>query len=142
MSILREHYQTDTVDDQIIDTAADCPVNEENESYVPHSRAVVQHFLERGGLLQLEVMWRQHFLDTMEPRHLPPLWSVHHQNDRLESKAAENRIDQAQYKLATQGVSHSQHLDLEAYRATKQAQLGVNPDIDCDNDDSDSNNSG
>ena len=133
LTVLREHYQTHTVDDQIIDMAADCPVNEENENYVPHSRAVVQHFLERGGLLELEVMWRQHFLETMKPRHLPPLWSVHHQADRLETKAADNRIDQAQYKLATQGVSQSHHLDLEAYRATKQPQLGVNPDIDCDN---------
>ena len=120
LTVLREHYQTHTVDDQIIDMAADCPVNEENENYVPHSRAVVQHFLERGGLLELEVMWRQHFLETMKPRHLPPLWSVHHQADRLETKAADNRIDQAQYKLATQGVSQSHHLDLEAYRATKQ----------------------
>ena len=101
-------------------------------------RAVVQFFLEQGGLLELEVMWRQHFLQTMEPRHLPPLWSVHHQADRLETKAADNRIDQAQYKLATQGVSQCQHLDLEAYRATKQPQLGVNPDIDCDNTDIDS----
>ena len=70
----------------------------------------------------------------MQPRHLPPLWSVHHQADRLETKAADNRIDQAQYKLATQGLSQSHQLDLEAYRATKQAQLGVNPDIYCDND--------
>ena len=134
LTVLREHYHTNTVTDQIIDMAADCPVNEENQNYVPHSRAVVQHFLERGGLLQLEVMWRQHFLRTMQPRHLPPLWSVHHQADRLESKAADNRIDLAQYRLATQGLSQEQHLDLELYRTSRQPQLGVNPDIDCDCD--------
>ena len=129
LAVIKEHYETDTVDDETIDKAADCSVMEENENFVPHSRAVVQHFLERGGLLELEVMWRQHFLDTMQPRHLPPLWSVHHQADRLETKAADNRIDLEQYRLATEGAAH--HLDLEAYRAARHVQLGINPDT-CD----------
>ena len=32
-----------------------------------------------GGLLDLEVRWRKHFLSTMKPKHLPPLWSINHQ---------------------------------------------------------------
>ena len=80
-------------------------------------------------------MWRQHFLDTMSPRHLPPLWSVDHQADRLETKAADNRIDMEQYRIATEGVATQ--LDLEAYRAAKHVQLGINPD--CDKDECDDN---
>ena len=37
----------------------------------------------------------------MQPKHLPDLWSVDHQQERLDVKAAENRIDREQYLLAT-----------------------------------------
>jgi len=129
--VLLDHYQVEELTDDIIDKAADCNFLMENGDYVPHSRAVVQFFLERGGLLQLEVRWRKHFLETMKPAFLPELWSVDHQADRLGVKAAENRIDMEQYKLATEGVempeSGEEQFDLEAYRNTRQAQLGVNP---------------
>ena len=40
--------------------------------------------LERGGgLLKFELMWRQHFLDTMAPRYLPELWTIHHNHHKL-----------------------------------------------------------
>ena len=63
---------------------------------------------------------------SFQPRHLPPLWSVQHQEERLGVKAADNRIDAAQYELATRGTEDTS-LDLEAYRAGKHAQLGINP---------------
>ena len=89
--------------DDIVDRAAKASFLVENG--VPHSIAVVQHFLERGGLLQLEVTWRKHFLNTM--------------------------IDMEQYKLATEGVVMpevgEEQFDMEAYRNTIQAQLRVNP---------------
>jgi len=128
--VLLDHYQVEQVTDDIIDRAAAASFLEENGDYVPHSRAVVQHFLERGGLLQLEVTWRVHFLKTMKPAFLPDLWSVDHQADRLGVKAAENRIDIDQYKLATEGLVRMEGeelFDLEAYRNTRQAQLGINP---------------
>ena len=77
-------------------------------------------------------MWRKHFLDKMKPKFLPPLWSVDHQEERLGVKAAEKRIDMAQYKLATEGTDTD--LDLEAYRQSKQTQLGINPDLDLKNE--------
>ena len=130
--ILLDHYKVDLLTDEIVDKAAEANFLIENGEYVPHSRAVVQYFLERGGLLQLEVRWRKHFLDTMKPEFLPPLWSVDHQADRLGVKAAENRIDMDQYKLATEGVdiplSVDEQFDLEAYRQSKHAQLGINPE--------------
>ncbi|KAE9544452.1 hypothetical protein AGLY_001631 [Aphis glycines] len=39
---------------------------------------VVKHFLERDAISELKAIWRQHFLDTMKPKHLPPLWSVNY----------------------------------------------------------------
>ena len=41
--------------------------------------SIVSAYLSSGGLLQLEIEYRTHFLNSMQPQHLPPLWSVHHQ---------------------------------------------------------------
>ncbi|XP_041669326.1 exonuclease 3'-5' domain-containing protein 2 isoform X2 [Cheilinus undulatus] len=56
-----------------------------NEAYVPHGLKVVQAHAEDGlkGLMDLERRWRQHFLTTMHPRHLPPLWSVDHNHSKF-----------------------------------------------------------
>lgn len=63
-----------------------------NESYVPHGLKVVQVYAERGlrGLMELERCWRQHFLTSMQPRHLPPLWSVSHNHDKYLRKYGED----------------------------------------------------
>ncbi|XP_044774038.1 exonuclease 3'-5' domain-containing protein 2 isoform X3 [Neomonachus schauinslandi] len=56
-----------------------------NENYVPHGLRVVRCH-SRGGLrslMQLESRWRQHFLDSMQPRHLPQQWSVDHNHQKL-----------------------------------------------------------
>ena len=37
----------------------------------------------RPGLLEFQRRWRQHFLDTMNPRFLPELWSVDHNPHQL-----------------------------------------------------------
>lgn len=63
-----------------------------NEAYVPHGLKVVRAHAERGlqGLMELERRWRQHFLTTMEPRHLPQLWSVDHNHSKFLRKYGEN----------------------------------------------------
>ncbi len=63
-----------------------------NEAYVPHGLKVVQAHAEQGlkGLMDLERRWRQHFLTTMQPRHLPPLWSVDHNHSKFLRKYGEN----------------------------------------------------
>lgn len=63
-----------------------------NESYVPHGLKVVQAFSERGlrGLIELECRWRRHFLNSMQPSHLPPLWSIDHNHQKYLSKYRED----------------------------------------------------
>ncbi|XP_023343406.1 exonuclease 3'-5' domain-containing protein 2 [Eurytemora carolleeae] len=121
-------YNICTCTTEIVDRASDCNFLETNDDYTPHSRAVVHYFLREGGLINLEVKWRKHFLSSMKPKHLPDLWSINHQEERLGVKAAENRIDMEQYILATQGFTVDQTLDLEEYRKLKKPQLGINPD--------------
>ena len=58
-NVLKEHFSVEEVTGAVMEEAANCSFTEENADYVPHSRAVVAHYLQhRGGLLQLEVGWR------------------------------------------------------------------------------------
>lgn len=65
-----------------------------NESYVPHGLKVVQAYAESGlpGLIELERRWRQHFLSSMQPKFLPPLWSVDHNHEKYLRKYGENLL--------------------------------------------------
>lgn len=66
-----------------------------------HGLQVVKYFTDNeGGLVSLEKMWREHFLKTMEPQYLPPLWSVSHNQERLEIRQTQNRIADADAKVA------------------------------------------
>lgn len=58
---------------------------------MPHGLKVVQSFAEGGlySLMGLEKRWRQHFLDVMQPKHLPAQWSVDHNHDKLIKKYGE-----------------------------------------------------
>ncbi|XP_015432438.1 PREDICTED: exonuclease 3'-5' domain-containing protein 2 [Dufourea novaeangliae] len=71
----------------------------------PHGLKVVQYFEKReGGLIELEQMWREHFLVTMKPKYLPKLWSIHHNQERLIIRQSQNRIEPEDAKVA--GLRH------------------------------------
>lgn len=53
-----------------------------------HAKKVTEYFAENGGLLRLERLWRENFLETMEPRYLPDHWSTTHNALRLEVRAS------------------------------------------------------
>lgn len=64
-------------------------------------RQVVQYYQKQeSGLIELERMWREHFLFTMKPKYLPSLWSVRHNQERLIIRQAQNRIDADDAKAA------------------------------------------
>ncbi|XP_008512451.1 exonuclease 3'-5' domain-containing protein 2 isoform X2 [Equus przewalskii] len=85
LQALREFYNTDTVTDEMLQEAANLETRISNEGYVPHGLKVVQCHSQGGlrSLMQLESRWRQHFLDSMQPKHLPQQWSVDHNHQKL-----------------------------------------------------------
>ncbi|XP_036167001.1 exonuclease 3'-5' domain-containing protein 2 isoform X2 [Myotis myotis] len=92
LQALREFYSTDTVTDEMLQEAASLETRISNENYIPHGLKVVQCH-SRGGLrslMQLESRWRQHFLDSMQPKHLPQQWSVDHNHQKLLQKYGED----------------------------------------------------
>nr|XP_020141705.1 exonuclease 3'-5' domain-containing protein 2 [Microcebus murinus] len=92
LQALREFYSTDTVTDEMLQQAASLETRISNENYVPHGLKVVQCHTQGGlrSLMQLESRWRQHFLDSMQPKHLPQQWSVDHNHQKLLRKYGED----------------------------------------------------
>ena len=98
--ILKEHFEKDELGLEIIEAAANIDTCIQNEDYVSHAESVVTYFAENEGILKLEKLWRQHFLDSMKPQFLPPNWSIDHQEDRLSVRQEENRIEEKDLELA------------------------------------------
>lgn len=62
---------------------------------------MVQYFEKKeGGLVNLEKLWREHFLSTMKPKFLPDLWSICHNQERLNIRQIQNRIEPLDAKVA------------------------------------------
>lgn len=88
----------DVLNEELKSTTIQAPTVDQSK---PHGLKVVEYFQRReGGLTELERMWREHFLFTMKPKHLPNLWSVRHNQERLTIRQSQNRIQPEDAKLA------------------------------------------
>ena len=85
-SIVRSYYNVPALTPEMIAQAATMETRKENSSFVSHGQEVVKKVREEGKLLEFEKMWRKHFIDTMRPQYLPPLWSVDHRHEGLKEK--------------------------------------------------------
>ncbi|MGH0128284.1 UNVERIFIED_CONTAM: hypothetical protein FKN15_027825 [Acipenser sinensis] len=92
LGTLRTFYSLDEVTPALLQEAAGLETRIFNESYIPHGLKVVQAYAKGGlrSLMELEKRWRQHFLTSMQPRHMPPLWSVEHNHSKLLRKYGED----------------------------------------------------
>ncbi|NWY58244.1 EXD2 protein, partial [Chionis minor] len=89
---IKDFFNTEAVTPEMLQEAAGLETRICNESYMPHGLKVVQCFAKGGlrSLMQLERRWRQHFLDSMQPKHLPEQWSVDHNHTKLIRKYGED----------------------------------------------------
>ncbi|XP_048004683.1 exonuclease 3'-5' domain-containing protein 2 isoform X2 [Leguminivora glycinivorella] len=93
---LLQHYpQCEQITQQLLEeaaaTAPEVVMKTEEEC---HGLKVVEYHLKHEGLLRLEESWREHFLTTMEPKYMPELWSIKHNEERLRIKLDEGRLSQ------------------------------------------------
>ncbi|XP_028158918.1 exonuclease 3'-5' domain-containing protein 2 [Ostrinia furnacalis] len=99
-AVLLEHYKEhEKITEELLAEASEIQVMFENSDYESHGQKVVEYFVAHGGLLQLEQMWREHFLQTMRPQHMPELWSVRHNEERLRIRLSEGRLPKEDMKL-------------------------------------------
>lgn len=89
--VLKEHFNVTEVTDDIIQTASDIDTKVYNDDFVPHGQKVVEHFKKTIGLANFEMRWRKHFLVSMQPKYMPPMWSVDHHREVLALKFAQGR---------------------------------------------------
>ncbi|XP_055375314.1 exonuclease 3'-5' domain-containing protein 2 [Condylostylus longicornis] len=81
------------INSDLLEYAANVEVLESVENYCCHGIKVVNKYQDEfGGLIELEKLWRKHFLNTMKPKFMPEFWSINHNEDRLEIRAKEGRI--------------------------------------------------
>lgn len=82
--ILLDYYKNESeINVELLQSASEMNTKENNENYCHHGEKVVQMFQEKlGGLIELEKIWRVHFLNTMKPRFLPLHWDVNHNANR------------------------------------------------------------
>ena len=56
-------------------TSLSCRIEAQN--FQAHGQQVFLHYrAQPTGLLDFEKRWRQHFLDTMQPKYMPNSWKV------------------------------------------------------------------
>ena len=88
MSVLQKHCGDEVeITGEKIAELAEIDIKVKNENYGgPHGKRVVDAFVAENRLAEFIRLWRQHFLDNMKPKHLPPMWSVEHNLDKLRAK--------------------------------------------------------
>ncbi|XP_029649565.1 exonuclease 3'-5' domain-containing protein 2 [Octopus sinensis] len=70
-----------TVD--VLQKSVTMDVKVSNPDYSPHGHQVVEHMKRTKKLLEFQLRWRQHFIDTMNPAYLPAKWAIDHNHKHL-----------------------------------------------------------
>lgn len=97
---LAQSYPEEEINEEFLKylVEQEAPLN--SNKYPSHGEIVVEKFKANEGIVDLERMWRQHFLKAMEPKFLPPLWDINHNETRLVSRAGEGRVVQEDLEAA------------------------------------------
>uniref|UniRef100_A0A6J0T6M8 Exonuclease 3'-5' domain-containing protein 2 n=1 Tax=Pogona vitticeps TaxID=103695 RepID=A0A6J0T6M8_9SAUR len=92
LQVVKDYFGSAAVSPEMLQEAAGLETRIFNECYMPHGLKVVHCFAKGGlrSLMRLERCWRQHFLDVMQPKHLPEQWSVDHNHDKMIRKYGED----------------------------------------------------
>ena len=137
-SILKNHYGVDELTPELIKQASELDLLVVNKDYVSHNSKVYKAY-EKIGLVNFELKWRQYFLDTMKPKHLPTGWSVHHNHKKLKLKMSRLPLDDPDreyYKIALVGTEGT--IDVPYIPQNKSNKKNQDSDDDDDNiDDND-----
>jgi hypothetical protein len=83
LTTVKDYFKNENPTQEMLREAANLETRRENCDFVSHGRQVVRKVREGGELLAFERMWREHFLETMKPKYLPPLWTVDHEQEKV-----------------------------------------------------------
>ena len=83
LSAVKEFLEEENPTHEMLVEASGMETRQENCDFISHGREVVQKVKDSGELLHFERMWREHFLENMKPKFLPPLWTVDHGQEKV-----------------------------------------------------------
>jgi hypothetical protein len=70
---LRQHYGRSEISIEDLENASQLEYNTRRQEYKPEGQAVVESVDDIESFVK---RWRQHFVDTMNPQHMPRYWVV------------------------------------------------------------------
>eukprot|EP01132_Coremiostelium_polycephalum_P007647 gene7647-9405_t len=72
------YLSKDTLELKDIEHLVSLNPKQKNEDYVPHEKLVMEKVLEKGeeGMQHFVRLWRKNFIETVQPKHLNPYWSI------------------------------------------------------------------
>ena len=85
--VVQKHFSASALTPEMTLEAATMETQKENAKLVSHALEVVRRVREEGKLLEFMKMCREHFVNTMKPKHLPHSWSVDHGHKGLKGKS-------------------------------------------------------
>merc|ERR1712080_23925 len=88
LAVIKNYCGPDVfISEEVIKRLSKMDSKVKNENYDGSSgKKVVDTFLNECKLADFIRMWRQNFLTNMQPKHLPPMWSVEHNLKKLHEK--------------------------------------------------------
>ncbi|MPC34103.1 exonuclease 3'-5' domain-containing protein 2-like isoform X2 [Portunus trituberculatus] len=81
-NVVKKFFNVDSLTHELLQEAANIDPRDWNEDFQAHGEQVCETYRSKG-LVQLQHRWRRHFLNTMQPQHLPQYWSVSHNLHKL-----------------------------------------------------------
>lgn len=78
-AVLRAHFnlqENDALTSEQLDTAAAIDPVIKTADFMSHGQGVVSKLDTPEKMTDFIQMWRTHFLETMNPQHIPPTWGV------------------------------------------------------------------
>lgn len=105
-NILKRYLGTDFISETQLREMAQTDSKFWNKAFQSHGHKVYEAY-EKVGLVKLIQRWRQHFLSSMKPQHMPIGWSVTHNVYALKVKMSQYPMghpERLKYKVALVGT--------------------------------------
>merc|ERR1719354_851292 len=111
------YYKENVLDQRLLDRACSIDKNElkAKQVFVSHAEQVV-NILKKDNVAQniydFQKLWREHFLESMQPKHMPSNWSVDYKHlastrSEVKKRKLKPRTMSARLKVAIEQVSSS-----------------------------------
>jgi len=103
------------LDKDLLQKAATLDASISNDNYKPHGMKVVEwmHSNHSGDLGTFERMWRHHFIETMQPKFLPNMWSVDHNHKNVQMRMEQGDTKFLRERQQTMQKRQPKHRDIK-----------------------------